>query len=157
MKRINSVLYDNHSYKLEDYAEAYEDYLESNNIEPDRLSYQDFINDELERDFKDLEENISSSEYNVQCVIIGYVQLWNGKRAIVPTKCDTVWDAIEKAIGSSDFQIIKQVNGHIEVSAIHHDGTNRFLIHLLNEKGINTTTGNLYNRCYYKAIKDYIF
>lgn len=157
MKRINSELYNNHSYNEEDYKEAYEEHLETNGLNKEQCSLSDFIRFSLEWDYEDLESNITFSDSNVECVIVGYVQLWTGKREIMPVKCDTLWEAIQKAVGRSDFQIIKQVNGHIEVSAIHHDGTNSFSIHLLNEKGINTINGNLNKSCYHKAINGYIF
>lgn len=119
--------------------------MEANGLNKEQCSLLDFIHFSLEWDYEDLESNITFSDSNVECVIVGYVQLWTGKREIVPVKCDTLWEAIQKAVG------------HIEVSAIHHDGTNRFSIHLLNEKGINTINGNLNKSCYHKAINGYIF
>lgn len=157
MKRIYSELYNNHSYNEEDYKEGYEEHCKINGLDMDKYSLFDFINESLEWDYEDLESNITFSDFNVECVIVGYVQLWTGKREIMPVKCDTLWEAIQRTVEHSDFQIIKQVNGHIEVSAIHHDGTNRFSIHLLNEKGINTVNGNLNKSCYHKAINGYIF
>ena len=41
-----------------------------------------------------------------------------------------------------DNAIIKQVNGHLEVVGIHHDGRNCFEIHLLNDKGCELLTKN---------------
>ena len=50
---------------------------------------------------------------------------------------------------------IKKVNGHLEITQVHHDGTNHFEIHLLNDKGIKASErADLSNKCYHKAIKE---
>lgn len=45
MKRINSELYNNHSYNEEDYKEGYEEHCKINGLDMDKYSLIDFINE----------------------------------------------------------------------------------------------------------------
>lgn len=159
-KRIDIVLYDNYNGydDSEVWNEAYEEFLELNGLSETEYSFEEFISEEMIRDWNDLKCNLKYSKNNTECVIVGSLGLWNGRKIIVPMKQNSVWDAICKCVANNDYCIVKQINGHVEVTSIHHDGRNEFEIHLLNEKGINASeNANLNNRCYYKAIKNYIF
>lgn len=106
----------------------------------------------------DLMSNIKYSSSNRDCVVVGSVGLWFGRREIQAKRFDTLIDAIEACVGRCDYIYIYKVNGHLEINAVHHDGNNYFEIHLLNDRGIKTTEkANLNNRCYYKAMEKYLF
>lgn len=92
------------------------------------------------------------------CVITGRLGLWNGSPEIVPTVCKTMVDAIYKCVNTCDEFRISQHASAIIVEGFHHDGTNRFEIHVLNEKGCNADESrcNLSCREYHLTLKDYI-
>lgn len=113
--------------------------------------------EEFDFEFECFMDNLLFSEYDTNCVVCGSLGLWYGRREICPEKFSSLSDAIRAALRSADYYEIKQVNGHIEVTAVHHDGRNYFEIYLLNEKGLFTQNGNLENRRYHRAIKGYIF
>lgn len=113
------------------------------------------LNEDNQEVFDLLIEDLSLSIYDTECVLFGNVAMWYGRREIVPERFKCVVDAIYKAIFHADFIEVKQVNGHLEVTAMHHDGNNYFQIHLLNDKGLLTENGDLRNRRYHRAVKDY--
>lgn len=129
-------------------------------IEENSNEMYERIDQEIESEIDSFWGNLKYSKYNNnKCVIVGSLGLWNGRRGIVPTVCESVSKAIEKCFDGNfeKYVTVKQVNGHLEVTVAHHDGTNYFSIHLLNEKGKATENGDLSNRRYHKAIKGFIF
>lgn len=102
-------------------------------------------------------ENIKySSLKDEKVVILGTLGLWNGRHEIEPCVCSDIEKAINKCIGKADDFCIKQEKGYIFVDAYHHDGTNNFIIKLLNDKGINTKKGDLSKKYYHKRFKGYL-
>lgn len=111
-------------------------------------------------DWEDLQGNLKySDQANCECVVVGHLGLWHGRYEHECKKYDDVLSAIEGCISGLDAYVeIRQVNGHIEVKAAHHDGTNSHEIHLLNDKGRWAgPDADLSKRCYHKAIKGYIY
>ena len=98
-------------------------------------------------------------------MITGSLGLWYGRPSIVPLVCEDIESAIRKCANNMDYVIVKQVNGHLEVTGIHHDGSNHFEIHILNDKGIRAKElieegkgdANLSCRCYHKSLNGYLF
>lgn len=163
MAKIDITLYDNTNYDFDEYKKYY---MESCDIEDaDEVSDEsvwDYIADCQSNDWDAFQGNMKYSKYkDSPCVIVGSLGLWNGTHSIEPVTCDNIMAAVMRCFGRSvDYIRVKQVNGHVEVDAIHHDGTNSFEIHLLNDKGIHASSlgkANLGSRCYHKAIKGYIF
>ena len=165
-KKINTTYFDNFNIDFYEYKKIYqEDYdLTDEEITDDDI--WQYIYGTLDMAWEDLEMNVTYSKQNDEyCVITGNLGLWNGKPRIQPTMCKSVWDAIRKCANNMDYVVVRQVNGHLEVTGIHHDGSNNFEIHLLNERGvfamerINHGYGNadLENRTYHKAIQGYLF
>ena len=113
-----------------------------------------------EMNWNDFMANLKYSTSNKDCVVVGSVGLWNGRRDIKPKRFDTLIDAINACVsGGYDMHIyIYKVNGHIEVSIAHHDGIHYFEIYLLNDKGVRASErADLSNRCYYKAMEKYLY
>lgn len=168
-KRIKVTYYDNYNYDLDLYKEAYQECNDLTDEEMAEVSdneIYEFLNDQLSMEWDDFCENLKYSKNNdAPCVIIGTLGLWHGRKDIVPVACDDLQTAINKCINNMDYVSIKQNCGHLEVSAVHHDGTNTFEIYLLNDRGINAKNriesgeGSAYlgNKCYHKALKDYLF
>ena len=65
------------------------------------------------------------------CVINGSCGLWNGTRHIVPTFCDNLYDAVMKCVNNMDYVILEVENNTLNITGIHHDGSNHFSINLL--------------------------
>ena len=92
------------------------------------------------------------------CVITGRLGLWNVSSEIVPTVCKTMAEAVYKCVDKCDQCRISQHASTIIVEGFHHDGTNRFEIHILNEKGRNADESrcDLSRRAYHLTLKNYI-
>ena len=109
--------------------------------------------------FEDFMENLRYSNIAQRaCVITGRLGLWDGSPEIVPTVCETMADAIYKCVNKCDECRISQHASTIIVEGFHRDGTNRFEIHVLNEKGRNADDSrcNLSSRGYHLTLKDYL-
>lgn len=92
------------------------------------------------------------------CVITGRLGLWNGSPEIAPIVCKAMAEAIYKCVNKCDECRISQHASTIIVEGFHHDGTNRFEIHVLNEKGRNADESrcDLSRREYHLTLKDYL-
>ena len=168
-KKIDITLYDNLNYDFEDYKEYYQECYELTDEEMEEISDNDiwdFISDRLAMDWDDLFANLSySKNADTPCVITGSLGLWYGRPSIEPLACEDIESAIRKCVNNMDYVIVKQVNGHIEVKGMHHDGTNNFEIHILNDKGIRAKelieegkgNADLSCRCYHKSLNGYLF
>ena len=166
-KKINLVYFDNTNFDFDEYKEWF---IENNNIEDDEEvadnDVYEYMNECLSNDYDDFFYNLRWSKNNDKyCVITGCLGLWNGSHQIEPCVCSNVADAIKKCLYDMDYCIINQVNGHLEVVGIHHDGRNRFEIHLLNDNGIDAYEriregwgrANLADRHYHKSLGGYLF
>ena len=168
-KRIDITLYDNHDYDFDDYKESYKECYELTDEDMEDVSETeiwDFINDSLAMEWDDLFANLKySKNADTPCVITGSLGLWYGRPSIEPLACEDIESAIRKCANNMDYVIVKQVNGHLEVTGIHHDGSNHFEIHVLNDKGIRAKelieegsgSANLSCRCYHKSLNGYLF
>jgi hypothetical protein len=77
------------------------------------------------------------------CVVCGTVGTWQGDRAICAKRFDNLTDAIYACVNPCDEVVISQRASNIIVDGYHHDGTNYFEIHVLNDKGVRADE----NRC----------
>ena len=121
--------------------ESYEEFCEGNGIEPQGEHSEDFMDwcyEEAEEQYNcDMDEIRRCRRYNVPCIITGHLGLWDGSHEIVPTKMDTIYDAIIRCYGRDGLCNLK-VNfedGKIVVYYSHHDGTNIFTIYALSKSG----------------------
>lgn len=169
MKKIEITLFSNRDYDFDEYKEYYKENLELTDEEMEDVSDEriwNYISDCKAIEFNALLINLKHGDYaDCPCVIMGSLGLWNGRHEIYATPTNDFEEAIRKCVKDCDYIEVCQVGGHIEVSASHHDGTNHFEIHLLNNKGIDAKyrlemfygKANLANKCYHKAIHGYIF
>ena len=114
----------------------------------------EFIQNILDDEWFDLFDNLDSNIYNDECVVIGSLGLWNGRKDINPTREDTLAEAIKHCCHNCDYSRIEIVDGYVEVTSAHHDGTNVFEIHILNKRGQKSIYPDLTKSCYYRKIKD---
>ena len=114
---------------------TYEDYLEFceiNEIEPDdenSNAFYEWLAEERENAFGDLEMNLSFSKFNGPVTVCGSLGLWWGRPTIEPKKFDTLWDAIVACAQDVDDIIVTLEKGILKVQGLHHDGRNVFTIH----------------------------
>lgn len=109
--------------------------------------------------FEEFIEEIEYSEVAQRpCVVCGTVGTWQGDRAICAKRFDNLKDAIYACVNTCDEVVISQRASNILVDRYHHDGTNHFEIHVLNDKGVRAdeTRCNLSRREYQLALKDYV-
>lgn len=147
------TLYNDYDYNVEDYCDEYLDYCDCNGIEVENEIPMDFIHRIFDEEWFGLFDNLEKNKNNTECVVLGSLGLWYGRRDIIPTRENTLANAIKKCVGGCDYTCIKIVDGHIEVKAIHHDGTNEFEIHILNKLGQKTIGADLTKKCYHCKIK----
>ena len=109
--------------------------------------------------FEEFIEEIEYSEVAQRpCVVCGTVGTWQGDRAICAKRFDNMKDAIYACVNRCDEVVISQRASNILVDGDHHDGTNHFEIHVLNDKGVRADENrcNLSRREYQLALKDYV-
>ena len=133
--------------------------MEPEDIDDERL--QAHICDLIDRDWDDLQANLEYSEFKeAPCVISGSLGLWDGVHSIEPVVCNGILAALRR-IASVRFDNnieIKLENGQINVTQIHHDGTNHFFINLLNRRGEGVADASrLAEPCFHKKIVGYLF
>lgn len=108
------------------------------------------------------EEFIEEIEYSDvaqrPCVVCGTVGTWRGARAICAKRFDNMKDAIYACVNHCDEVVISQRASNILVDGYHHDGTNHFEIHVLNDKGVRADENScdLSRREYQLTLKDYV-
>ena len=109
--------------------------------------------------FEEFVEEIEYSDVAQRpCVVCGTVGTWQGGRAICAKRFDNMKDAIYACVNHCDWVVISQRASNILADGYHHDGTNHFEIHVLNDKGVRADE----NRCdlscreYQLTLKDYV-
>lgn len=108
------------------------------------------------------EEFIEEIEYSDAaqrpCAVCGTVGTWQGDRAICAKRFDNMKDAIYACVNHCDEVVISQRASNILVDGYHHDGTNHFEIHVLNDKGVRADENrcDLSRREYQLTLKDYV-
>ena len=152
------ILYNDYDYNLDDWREGYAEWAEDNEVMvsgDDDSKLYDWIHSQMEMDWEDLMTNIKYSKIaNSECVVIGDIGLWYGRRDTIPTRVSDLGEAIKKCCYNVEMiKVTLKTDGHIEVIGVHHDGTNYFEIYLLNKLGCNTDGADLTKECYYKKIK----
>lgn len=100
----------------------------------------------------------STEVTNRPCVVCGTVGTWQGDRAICAKRFDNMKDAIYECVNHCDEVVISQRASNILVDGYHHDGTNHFEIHVLNDKGVRADENrcDLSHREYQLTLKDYV-
>lgn len=138
---MDRTLYDNYDINYTEWFEAFKEYCMDNDIDhtqynEDSERFLNWLYDSLSMDWDDLMTNIKyDKDNNVDCVVTGSLGLWNGRHDIDAKHFPTLDKAINACVSGCDCIIIAENEGVINIKGIHHDGTNYFEIHKLNEKG----------------------
>ena len=151
----NAILYNDYNYNVEDYRGAYLEHCDFLGKDVEDEVPAEFIQNMLDEEwFSLLYERLENNPYNTDCVVLGTLELWTGKKQIIPTREKTLVEAIKNCCRGCDYNRIDIVDGHIKVTSAHHDGTNVCEIHVLNELGRKSIYPDLTKSCYHIKIKD---
>lgn len=124
----------------------YKEFLTQNEYSEQEWSFDDYINWVLECESTHLKTILTlcsfAKRYNTYVVITGSVQTWCGVKEIVPDLQHDLESAVMKCLRSGEDYSVQFGNGAIHVQAMHHDGTNHFIIRPLNKKGYNSLMSN---------------
>jgi hypothetical protein len=89
------TLYDNNNINYTEWYQEFVEYCEANEI--DHTQYDEeseyFLNwlyDSLNLEWEDFIENLTHSEHNTHCVVVGSVGTWRGNFDIEPKHFDTI-------------------------------------------------------------------
>lgn len=127
------VLYDSEGFDFDEAKKFLSE--DSENEVTDEMVYN-YISDSLSFDFEQLEE--IANNLDLQCsshLIFGSVGTWRGRFDIFNQSSTILMNLIRKAINNMDRVLIQMIDGKIEISCGHHDGTNYFTIQPLNKRG----------------------
>ena len=137
-------LYNNYDIDDKEWFEAYKEFCEMNELnvpdDDDEYSSEFYVwqSEQLNNDWEDLMIRIETDiENNVNCVVTGSIGRWNGTFDIQPKAFATLKLAIDACVSNCDYIIVSEINGVINIEAIHHDGSNIFKIYKLNNKGLD--------------------
>lgn len=134
---IVTTMFDPKDYFYSDYEEE----CEMNDREPQGEAsddYWDWMAETAQLNFdEDMDAIKRYEQYNVPVVIEGSLGLWDGRHEIEPMETGSVYSAITDIIGRdvNDIEVFFD-DGHIEVLAHHHDGTNVFTISAADGKAL---------------------
>lgn len=143
------LLIDTYNRDADDYVEDFEEYCLDNEfvIEGEgtdmeglylggKITFWDWyyrtINEEDNDFWYDFKTAIKNEPLYTRCVITGNLGLWNGKRTIVPTLIDNLYDAVMKCLKDCEFYKLTIKDNVLYVEGSHYDGNNSFEIRLVN-------------------------
>lgn len=143
------ILIDTYNRDADDYVEDFEEYCLDNEfvIEGEgtdmeglylggKVTFWDWyyrtMNEE-DNDFWDgFRLAIKNEPLFTRCVITGNLGLWNGRKTIVPTLVDNLYDAVIKCLTDCELYKLTIKDNVLYVEGSHHDGRNSFEIRLVN-------------------------
>jgi len=134
MKKAMLFTNDFASLDNETMRDFYKEFCDENGLTHSEDDYTRFVYDEIDFEWNEFNSNIPNNE---RAIVTGTLGLWNGTHEINPFEC-TLGEAVGKCCNSADtikFEIENDDDDFITVTASHHDGTNRFQIHLPDFKG----------------------
>lgn len=143
------IIYTNDPYDFneEDMRESWLESAEANNWDipedgpSDDQIWQEWYN-QNERDWDDIEGELKYHNERGSYLIIASLGLWNGRFDGGKIIDGYLTEAIKACF--EDFNRVYWQDKNLKVSAVHHDGTNYFIIKKLTDKGIK-----FYNNHYY--------
>lgn len=137
-KQTYELLNSNQDFDYSDYLE----FCEANDIEPlpeDSQGFYDWCADTQSIYYRDDLSNLNSSKLQYRTFVIeGSLGLWNGRTTIKPIVVCGIMNAINRCFRRSIHDLdatLDTRDGVIYVNAYHHDGTNSFILRMLNKNG----------------------
>lgn len=133
-KKLEIFLYDNNRYHFDDVKEMLNEERGEDEEISDSLVYDViscFNQDDYDMMMDTLKELTNQTTYHV---IYGSLGTWRGRFNIYPQVDIHLDSLVKKAMSNCDCSV-KLVDGKIEITSHHHDGTNYYTIQPLNRKG----------------------
>lgn len=111
------------------------DWCEENGYNVEDKDFDQWLNERLGEEQEMLQECLN--QYDNECIITGTLGLWWGTAKIEPTHAKSVIGALNRMLcDGHDLLEINQYDRYFEFIVAHHDGTNRFRVHLLSPVGL---------------------
>ena len=116
------IIYDNIGINEEDYKEAFEEWCDMNDLNPEEEDLNEFVHDEMDRWLEDEHWNLNKPCGNI--LAIADLGFWNGRRqgykVINTNKLNGIFDVL-----GEDYTFFKFYCDRYDVKATlhHHDGT----------------------------------
>ena len=143
------TLIDTYNRDADDYIEDFEEYCLDNEyvIEGDgtdmiglylggKITFWDWYYRTIDDEDNDFWEGfrlaIKNEPLYTRSVITGNLGLWNGRKTIVPTLVDNLYDAVMKCLTDCELYKLTIKDNVLYVEGSHHDGNNSFEIRLVN-------------------------
>ena len=134
MAKIVTIFNSNdYSYDDEDLRDGAIEQLEANNLSVTDESIRETIDDLENDDFHDAIQEIKTFFHDKLVLMVGTCGTWRGDMpgGLIGTFEDLFYKACKDC---SIFNIYDEA-GHLHLELSHHDGTNRFEVYMLSDKG----------------------
>lgn len=121
-----------------EFEKAYQEFCADNNEEPTENGKWDWFSNENAWGWESCEEQIAeiTDGFHGPFLLLGSAGIWRGNFPGGKIGYDLL-DLIKEAINRMDDVKIELIDGAIELTCRHHDGTNRWTIHALNYRAQN--------------------
>ena len=143
------VLIDTYDRDADDYVEDFEEFCNENEFTikgegtdmeglylGGKVTFWDWYFQTTNEEDNDFWEGfrlaIKNEPLYTRCVITGNLGLWNGRKTIVPTLVDNLYDAVMKCLTDCELYKLTIKDNVLYVKGSHHDGNNSFEIRLVN-------------------------
>lgn len=123
----------------------------------DTYNYSEEEDNDIDVLIDDFNEQIEKANKEYEGFLItGTLGLWHGKKDIYPEYCADLNDAYTKCVENADDIIVKIVDGALEISSMHHDGTNTLYIRPLDPIGCDIISNfeQGYEDDYFEGLND---
>lgn len=111
------------------------DWCHENGYDVEDMDFDEWLDQILEEETEMLHEYLN--QYDNECIITGTLGLWWGTAKIEPAHAKSVNGALNRMLNSgNDLLEVNQYDRYFEFVVAHHDGTNRYRVHLLSPVGV---------------------
>jgi hypothetical protein len=139
---MERTLYDNQNILYTEWYDDFVDWCVENGYNPDLYDdesdfFHQWVQDSLSMEWEDFINEIQYiGNNNTECVVSGFVGRWNGRFEITPKRFSNLVDAIMQCVEDCDYIVITtSEDGELHIISTHHDASNEFYIHKLNDLG----------------------
>ena len=111
------------------------DWCQENGYKVEDMDFDQWLNERMETEYEMLQEYLN--QYDNDCIVTGTLGLWWGTAKLEPMHTKSVNAALNQMLsGGCELLEVNQYDRYFEFVVTHHDGTNRFRVHLLSPVGL---------------------